>query len=80
MKAISSAFAWAGAWLATTATVWAGVAPPPPSVESDSGNEGLILLALIGVVIFAATKGKGKAEAGAPAVVDDASGADDGKY
>ena len=51
MKAISTAFAWAGAWVATTATVWAGAVPvPPPSVDNDNGNQGLILLALIGVV------------------------------
>ena len=81
MKAISTAFAWAGAWVATTATVWAGAVPVPPSVENDNGNQGLILLALIGVVIFAVAKGKSKPmEEGAPEVVDDNSGAGDGKY
>lgn len=80
MKAISTAIASAGAWITSTALVGAGVAPPP-AVDTESGNEGVLLLALIGVVIFAVTKGKSKAvDDGAPTVVDDASGAGDGKY
>ena len=76
LKIITTAFAWA----ATTAAVWAGETAPP-AVNNDGGNEGLIALALIGVVIFAIAKGKGKpAESGAPEIVDAEDGAGTGKY
>ena len=83
LKTISTAFAWVGAWVATTTIVWAGVTPPPPppAADNDSGNEGLLLLVLVGAVIFAAAKGKAKpVEEGAPEIVDAEDGAGNGKY
>ncbi|MES2550435.1 MAG: hypothetical protein V4630_12185 [Pseudomonadota bacterium] len=82
LKSISTAFAWAGAWAATTATVWAGViTPPPPAADSDNGNEGILLLVLLGAVVFAVAKGKAKpVEEGAPEIVDAEDGAGTGKY
>jgi len=82
LKAISTAFAWAGAWVATTATLWAGgaVQQPPPAVDNDSGNEGLLLLVLIGAVIFAVAKAKAKpVEEVAPEIVAAEDGAGTGK-
>jgi hypothetical protein len=82
LKTISTAFAWAGAWAATTATVWAGaVVTPPPAVDNDNGNEGLLLLVLVGALVFAVAKGKAKpVEQGAPEIVDAEEGAGTGKY
>lgn len=83
LKSISTAFAWAGAWAATTATVWAGdvITPPPPAADSDNGNEGILLLVLLGAVVFAVAKGKAKpVEEGAPEIVDAEDGAGTGKY
>ena len=81
LKTISTSFAWAGAWVATTTVVLAGVPAPPPAVENDSGNDGLLLLVLVGAVIFAVAKGKGKPiEEGAPEIVDAEDGAGTGKY
>lgn len=80
MKAISNVITWSAAWVVTATTVWAGVSPPP-AVESDSGNEGLVLLVLLGAVIFAISKGKAKpVDDGSPTVVDDDAGAGAGKY
>lgn len=80
LKSISTAFVWAGAWAATTATVRAG-SSPPPSVDSDGGNEGLLLLVLLGAVVFAVAKGKAKpVEEGGPEIVDAEDGAGTGKY
>jgi hypothetical protein len=74
-------FSAAGAWAATTAIVWAGEATPPPVADNDSGNEGLLLLVLVGAVIFAVAKGKSKTtEEGAPEIVDAEDGAGTGKY
>ena len=76
-KTISTAMIWA----ATSAAVWAGTPVPPPAVESDNGNEGLLLLVLVGAVIFAVAKGKAKsADQGAPDIVDAEDGAGNGKY
>jgi hypothetical protein len=82
LKTISTAFAWAGAWVATTAMVHAGVVVnPPPAVDNDNGNEGLLLLVLLGAVVFAAAKVKAKpVEEGALEVVDAEEGAGTGKY
>lgn len=80
LKTISVAFTWAGAWVASTAVVWAGSAQPP-AVDNDSGNEGLLLLVLLGAVVFAVAKGKAKpVEEGAPEIVDAEDGAGTGKY
>ncbi len=83
LKLASTAFAWAGAWAATTVTVWAGAAPvtPPPAADSDNRNEGILLLVLLGAVVFAVAKGKAKpVEEGAPEIVDAEDGAGTGKY
>ena len=81
MKAVSTAFGSAAAWVASYAIAFAGAASPPPAVESDSGNEGLLLLVLAGAVLFAVAKGKAKpVEDGAPEIVDAEDGAGTGKY
>jgi hypothetical protein len=81
LKTISTAFAWAGVLLATTTTVWAGTQSPPPTVDNDSGGEGILLLVLLGAVIFAVAKGKSKpVEEGAPEIIDAEDGAGTGKY
>jgi hypothetical protein len=84
LKLASTAFACAGAWVATTTSLWAGeiiVTPPPAAVDSDNGNEGLLLLVLLGAVVFAVAKGKAKpVEEGAPEIVDAEDGAGTGKY
>jgi hypothetical protein len=83
LKAASTSVAWAGAWVATAATLWAGEAAPvpPPAVDNDSGGEGILLLVLLGAVIFAVAKGKAKpVEEGAPEIVDAEDGAGTGKY
>lgn len=82
LKTISTTFAWAGAWAATTATAWAGnvVTPPPPAVNNDSGNDGLLLLALVGVVVFAVAKGVAKpVDQGGPDIVSDDAAGGNGK-
>lgn len=81
MKALTTACGSAAAWVASFAVVHAGNASPPPTVEQDSGGEGLLLLVLVGAVIFAVAKGKGKpVEEGAPEIVDAEDGAGTGKY
>lgn len=81
LKTISTAIAGAFAWAATTAVVWAGTPIPPPAVDNDNGNEGLLLLVLVGAVIFAVAKGKPKpVEEGGPDIVDAEDGAGTGKY
>lgn len=81
LKTILTACTWASAWALTTVTVRAGVPAPPPAAENDSGNEGLLLLVLVGAVIFAAAKGKAKpVEEAAPEIVDAEEGAGMGKY
>lgn len=80
MNKIVGAFAGACLWAATTAAVWAGQ-QQPPAVDNDSGNEGLLLLVLVGAVIFAVAKGKAKpVDDGGPAIVDAEDGAGTGKY
>ena len=81
MKSLTTAFSLAAAWVATSAAVWAGGVSPPPVVQDDSGNEGLLLLVLAGAVLFAVAKGKAKpVEEGAPEIVDAEDGAGTGKY
>jgi hypothetical protein len=81
MKLLSTALASAATWVASHAVTHAGAVPPPPAVESDSGNQGLLLLVLVGAVIFAVAKGKAKpVEEGGPEIVDAEEGAGTGKY
>lgn len=81
MKTLTAALSSATAWVASVAVVHAGAAAPPPAVETDSGNDGLLLLVLVGAVIFAVAKGKGKpVEDVAPEIVDAEDGAGTGKY
>lgn len=82
MKSLATALGSAAAWAASVVVVHAGaVVTPPPAVDADNGNEGLLLLVLVGAVIFAVAKGKGKpAEDGAPEIVDAEEGAGTGKY
>lgn len=82
MKALTTAVGSAAAWVVSYAVAYSGsAAPPPPAVDSDNGNEGLLLLVLVGAVIFAVAKGKAKpVEEGAPEIVDAEDGAGTGKY
>jgi hypothetical protein len=83
LKTASKTLAWAGTWVATAAAVWAGEAAPVPApvVENDGGNEGLLLLVLVGAVVFAVAKSRSKpVEEGAPEIVDAEEGAGTGKY
>lgn len=51
MKAVSTSFAWAGAWIATAASVWAGETAPPPVATDDSGNGALALFLVLGALV-----------------------------
>jgi hypothetical protein len=81
MKAIPYAFAVAGAWGFSCAAAYAGATPP--AADPDNGSDlGILLLVLVGAVVLAAgakTRPKPSDEGG-PAIVDDQSGAGDGKY
>lgn len=81
MKTVTTALTSAAAWVTSYVTAHAGVIAPPPAVDNDNGNEGLLLLVLVGAVIFALAKGKAKpVEEGAPEIVDAEDGAGTGKY
>jgi hypothetical protein len=81
MKALTTALGSAAAWVASYAVAYAGAAAPPPAVDNDNGNEGILLLVLLGAVVFAVAKGKEKpVEEGAPEIVDAEDGAGTGKY
>ncbi len=81
MKALKTTLCSAAAWATSCAIALSGAAVPPPAVDTDNGNEGLLFLVLVGAVIFAVAKGKAKpVEAGAPEIVDAEEGAGTGKY